>query len=250
MVLSSVQQLATDTSFIAVVKMNKKVTNTLFSKMRLLGSDKARAEQSSRILQLINGGKKQVSTSALSQEFGFADEQEFKNSIFVLFKRKMELNQRYSNYQNIAKDFERKAYDIVSLKLESNATDTPASFVDVVCVECHFNNCSECCSDCVQTPMPEEGGGGSDGSTCRSACNNIRISSRNVAEIEVIGEFSIACPGVSWGAAEIGLCLGPQGAAVGGVCAYLGCGALAYLRYLNNISIAENNYAICQIGCK
>lgn len=162
----------------------------------------------------------------------------------------MALEKQYSNYQVVGKKFEAAAYNEVVSQLEAAAPNTQSSVANDICVECFFNNCSECCDECLENPAPNDGGGGAGNSECKSACNDTRISDRNISEIEVIAEFSMACPGISWGAAEVGACLGPQGAVIGGVCAYIGCGSLAYLRYLNNMSKSESTYVNCLYGCK
>ena len=91
MLISSAKQLASDTSFVASVRMNGKVAHTLFERMRYLGSNAARKKQASSIAQLINNAGSHNNASALSKEFGFMNEHEAQFAMLVLFTKRVEL---------------------------------------------------------------------------------------------------------------------------------------------------------------
>ena len=107
--ITSASQLASDTSFVALVQMNRKVTNKLFNKMRMLGSNEARKQQASKIAQLIKESGTHNRAKELGEQFGFANEYDFKNSIFVLLTKKVELNNRYSNFANVDYKLQKQA---------------------------------------------------------------------------------------------------------------------------------------------
>lgn len=246
--ITSAKQLAADTSFIAAVKMNRRVTQLLFNHLRSLGSDGVRQKQSAKIIQLLKKSATINCVQELSEQFGFANKSDFSNSIYFLFMKKVELNSRYHNFSTLDKSIYSKSYNQVVAELP----DSPAApSIGVVCVECHFNNCNECCDDCVATPEPGDGGGGDDGANCKNACQSARLSARNLAELECLGELGLACSQTFASVQEYLINKGQcEVAPLGGICAFLTCGTLAYARYVNNISLAESNYTACLYGCK
>lgn len=248
LLIVSAKQLAADTSFIAAVKINRRVAKLLFNKLRVLGSNKARQQQSAEIIRLLKESGTANHAKELAEQFGFTDENDFKKTTYYLFKKQIELATRYQNFGTLDKSVMKESYAQVLSTIQDSPT---VNSIGIVCVECPFNNCNECCSDCVATPEPGDGGAGygDDGPSCKDACNNIRISSRNVAELQLIAEISLVCPGVTIEITELALCLGPLGAGVAGTCTYLFCASTAYVIYLNNMSMAENNYTVCTNGC-
>ncbi len=248
--ITSAEQLAADTSFIEEVKINRRITKILFNQLRLLGNNEARRQQSATITRLLNERGKVNHAKELAEQFGFANENDFNQSTYSLFKRRIELDNHYQNFDKLDRSVLQEAYSQAIAKLELSRPQTNDFGI---CAECPFNNCSECfgergggqggCLSCVDAP----GGGG--GTNCRNACNSIRISSRNVAELTIVAELSLACPGVTIEVTELALCLGPVAAGAGGTCTYLFCASSAYVIYLNNISLAENNYTVCVNGC-
>lgn len=254
-VLSSASQLASDTSFIAAVKMNIAVANILFNKMRLLGSNEARKLQSSRIELLLKQSSSRENISALASEFGFVDEYEFSNAFFTLLKRKIELSNRYSNYGSLNPESQRVAYNLVvqGLPNTSSAYGRGAS----VCVLCPFNNCDECfgnegggCPTCVEPPAGGDVGAGGSGYpyACIQRAQTKRASKIHTQEIILYGElFACGLTGAGVGGA---VCTGtmwfpPLGVAAGaaGFCITAGgCGVYALALYRSEVATIEAEY--------
>lgn len=250
--ISSAKQLASDTVFIAAVRANRAVAGVLFNKLRSLGNSAARKQQAFRINQLIASSNETDNAKKLASEFGFANEGAFKNSIFKMFKARIDLEHCYSNYKKLDPKLCNDAYAMVVDKI--NNENYGAAKPTTICAECPFNNCDECwggpggtCPFCVE--QPGSGGGGTT-TRCITACQNIRIQSSAHAHYTLWAAIGLACPGVAWEMGTIGMCLGgPLGAGAGGTCAAFVCGALAYANYLSDVSIAENSYVTCVSGC-
>ena len=254
--ISSAKQLASDTSFVVSVQMNRKVAHTLFERMRYLGSNAARKKQASRVAQLINDAETHNNASALSKEFGFVNEHEAQDAMLVIFTKRAELENRYSNYKSVGSALLEEAYRLVVSK-QSDVTSSKVACVTCACVSCPFNNCAECGpgqqpDDPNGDPNdPNDPSGGSGSSPCTTACQNIRVQSEARAQYTLWAAISLACPGAAWEMGTIGMCLGgPLGAGAGGTCTAFICGTLAYANYLSEISIAENSYVTCISGCK
>jgi hypothetical protein len=244
----SAENLAADTSFIELVRVNKKVVGILDHKLKTLGNKQAREQQSKKIAAIHN--QKDITNAdflILVHELGFKNIKEFAELLSETYKRNEELKLKGIDLGSLNKEVYSKAYKAAADKLDFGV----ASYD--VCVECPFNNCNECWGSggLGGDDQLEQPGGGSGGTVnCQTACANIRNSAKANAEYELMAEWSIACPTFSIGVAKGMSCLGPLGAATGFVCTATICGSLAYARYLSNINIAENQYIVCLNGCK
>ncbi|MEJ7664599.1 MAG: hypothetical protein WKG07_36320 [Hymenobacter sp.] len=146
LVIVSAKQLAADTSFVAAVKTNRRVTKLLFNQLRLLGSNKARQQQSAEIMRLLRESGTVNHAKELAEQFEFANENDFKTITHSLFKKEVELSARYRNFKTFDKKLLQESYAQVVDKLE---VQLPRTNDAIICAECPFNNCQECFGDRV-----------------------------------------------------------------------------------------------------